>query len=101
MIPLAILRYQGKRLIGCDSLAWLSQVRRMASTDYTERFVSEGHSALYAKYRASHSKEFYKFIVDHLREKVSIQVVAVKSDKGTLWAKKRLAFRNFTWYRIC
>ena len=48
----------------------------MASTDYTQRFVSEGHSVLYAKYRASHTKEFYKFIVDHLRKKVSVQLVA-------------------------
>ena len=76
MIRSVILRYQGKRLIRCSFLGLLSQVRRMASTDYTQRFVSEGHSVLYAKYRASHSKEFYKFIVDHLRKKVSVQLVA-------------------------
>ncbi len=43
----------------------------MASVEYSQRFVSEGHSELYAKYRPQHPQKFFEFIVEHLSAKAS------------------------------
>ncbi len=37
------------------------------------RFVSDQVSKLYAKYRVSHTEEFFKYIVQHLRKRVSVR----------------------------
>lgn len=59
-----------------DKAGTPSCVMAAIETENDERFISKEISAFYAQHRPTHSNEFYKFIVEHLREKVSCMMNA-------------------------
>ncbi len=84
------------------SRSFWTQRAGMESSDYSQRFVSAGHSELYAKYRASHSKGFFKFMVEHLRQKVTCHFVLPDKATSFIW-QPRLSFCfdcALIWWRL-